>query len=334
MRSSETGEPGLLRLYSQQLGGQISWLLPLIGLGLLAAFWQTRVRWPMGRRHQSLLFWAIWLLTMVGFFSVASFFHRYYLVMLAPAIAVLAGAGWVALWKDYRRDGWRGWLLPLALVGVAAVEVVILSDFPDWSRWLTPLVVGACLVAAGGLIVTRLLRRSGRAWQLAATGGLLVLLVPLLVWSLVPVLHGGHSGLPYAGPDLLTNSQSGEVADVTRLVDYLESNGDGETYLAATLNAQTAASLILATGEPVMSLGGFTGSDQILSAEELVKEVAEGAVRFFLLPGQGGRQGELTRLVTQQCEVVPQELWQPEGGAGIGRGPGGAVQLYDCGVWQ
>ena len=328
--SHETGDPGLLRLFNRHLAGQISWLLPLAGLGLLVAGWQVRLSFPLTRRHQNLLLWAVWLLPMLLFFSMANLFHRYYLEMLAPAIAALVGAGVAALWEDYCREGWRGWLLPLALVGSALFEAVILSEFPDWSRWLTPLVVGMCLLAAGVLVVARLVRSSSsRAWLGAVTAvGLLALLVPMLVWAAIPVWYGGHSGLPYAGPDLLEDPRRGafENRGEDRLVDYLQANREGATYLAATLNAQAAAPLILATGEPVMALGGFTGGDPILNREKLADLVAGGAVRFFLVSPQENHQNQLTHWVTEQCVTVPPEEW---GGPPAGRGE--PVQLFDCG---
>src|SRR5215212_2822022 len=97
----ENGEKGPLRLLDQQLGGQIGWLLPLAVVGLLAAVSQGHLRLPLARKQEALVLWGTWLLTMYGFFSVAGMFHRYYLVMLAPAIAALVGIGVVALWKDY-----------------------------------------------------------------------------------------------------------------------------------------------------------------------------------------------------------------------------------------
>ena len=335
--SNETGDPGPLRLFNHQLAGQISWLLPLAGLGLLAAAWQTRLRFPFDRRHRNLLLWAVWLLPMVVFFSIANLFHRYYLEMLAPAIAALVGAGVVALWEDYRRLGWRGWLLPLALVGSAAFEAVILSDFPDWSRWLTPFVVGLCLVAAGVLAVARLVRRHDRrVWTGAvAAAGALALLVPMVVWALIPVWYGGHAGLPYAGPDLLEDPQRGTSVGADRLVDYLLANRGDETYLAATLNAQAAAPIILATGEPVMALGGFTGGDPILTMDELAECVAGGTVRYFLLSPGGNRQNDPTRWVPEHCALVSPALWQsaPSGPGGPpDPGPGGMPQLFDCGA--
>src|SRR5919199_540871 len=104
----ENGEKGPFRLLDQQLAGQIGGLLPLSAVGLLAAGWQRRPKLPLNRQQGGLVLWGMWLLTMGAFFSVAGMFHRYYLVMLAPAIAALVGAGVVALWSDYRKPGWRG----------------------------------------------------------------------------------------------------------------------------------------------------------------------------------------------------------------------------------
>ncbi len=325
----ETGEPGLLRLFNPQLAGQASWLLPLACLGLLAAAWQERLRFPPGRRHAALWMWAAWLAPMLAFFSVASLFHRYYLMMLSPAIAALVGAGVTAMGADVRRPGWRGWLLPLALVGTAAVEAAILSDFPAWSRWLTPPVVGLCLVAAAVLAVARLLRRADRPLSaLAVAVGVAALLLAPAAWACTPLCYGGDAALPYAGPDLQTHRRSGELPAVERLVAFLQSQRHGETYLAATLNANTAAPLILATGEPVMAMGGFSGGDPILTTDELKEMVSDGTVRFFLVPPAGNR---LTRWVIERCVAVPPQAWQPAPAGRDGPQWGQDVQLFDCG---
>ncbi len=331
--SSEIGEPGALRLFNRQLAGQISWLLPLAGLGLVVATRQTRLRFPLHRLHQSLLLWGAWWLTQAVFFSVASMFHRYYLVMMAPAIAALVGAGVVAMWKEYRRPGCRGWLLPLAVVGSASVEAVILVPFPAWSRWLTPLVVGLCLFVSAVLVAARLTPQSTSAgWTRALVAiSLLTLLIPPMAWSLIPVLHGGDAGLPFAGPDLLAETRRNEMPNVEPLIEYLLANQQDETFLVATLNARDAAPIILATGEPVMALGGFTGADPVLTTEELAQRVEDGDVRFFLLPPQVAQQRELRRWVVEHSTPVPPQLWMtaPPPGQRPGDRPPLAQQLFD-----
>src|SRR6266567_5606923 len=63
-----TGNPGLLRLFNEPLGGQIVWLLPMALLGILALAWQHRPRFPDDPQQHSLILWGAWLLTMAVFF--------------------------------------------------------------------------------------------------------------------------------------------------------------------------------------------------------------------------------------------------------------------------
>ena len=343
----ETGEAGLTRLFNTQLGGQTSWLLPLAALSALALLFRPRLQWPLAPRHQALLLWTAWLVPQAIFFSFAGLFHRYYLEMLAPAIAALVGAGFVTLWDAYRSGARLGWLLPASIAMSAGVEAYILSPFPDWSRWLTPLVAGLGGLAAVALILLRLVPAAKpmvRAVQLGmATLGLLSLLAAPAVWAAIPVWAGGDAGLPFAGPDLLSRGRrTGSLPDVSRLVDYLTTHRNGERFLAATLNANTAAPIILASGQAVMAMGGFSGSDQILSVDELGAMVQGGEVRFFLVPrapgnpgnpppGPAGMQNQLTRWVETRCSIVDPSLWQLAPNQPALPGPGGPTQLYDCG---
>src|SRR5579863_7203148 len=152
-----TGNPGLLRLFNEPLGGQIVWLLPLAMLGILALVWQRRANFRENRQQQSLVLWGVWLLTMAVFFSVANFFHQYYLSTFAPAICALFGIGVVVMWQDYRHSGWRGWLLPLALLLTAAEQIHIIMSNPSWGAWLIPVIAIGSAVAAVVLFVARLL---------------------------------------------------------------------------------------------------------------------------------------------------------------------------------
>jgi len=87
----ENGPTGVFRLLDSQLGAQIGWLLALALIGVIATAWQTRRRWPLSDQQSAVVLWTTWLLTTAAFFSVAGFFHTYYLVMMAPAVSALAG---------------------------------------------------------------------------------------------------------------------------------------------------------------------------------------------------------------------------------------------------
>jgi 4-amino-4-deoxy-L-arabinose transferase-like glycosyltransferase len=346
----ETGEAGALRLFNQQLGGQASWLLPMAFACLMASALHLGGRRPLSAQHHALIMWGMWLTPQVLFFSFAGLFHRYYLEMLAPGIAALVGIGLTTLWRDYQSGHWRGWLLPLVLLIGAATECALLLAWPEWAAWLIPATVVLCGSAIAGLIVMRVRRTPDTTWSGAlAALGLIGLLVAPGVWSAFP-LAGGSANLPYSSPELLRgagplNAARGQsLPNNDRLIDYLTAHRDGAFYLAATLNANTAAPLILATGEPVMAMGGFSGSDVILSETDLVSMVAAGTVRYFLAPatGPGGAQnnaprlgggnGALTQWVAANCSAVPQAEWQTQNAAPANPGPNGPVQLFDCGT--
>lgn len=67
-------------------------------------------------------------------------------------------------------------------------------------------------------------------------------------------------------------------------------DADSYTWVAAAVGAQTAAGYQLATGYPVMSLGGFNGSDPWPTLEVFQQYVASGQVHWFI--GGGGFGGQ------------------------------------------
>jgi 4-amino-4-deoxy-L-arabinose transferase-like glycosyltransferase len=332
-----TGNPGLLRLFNEPLGGQIVWLLPMALLGMLALGWQHRPRFRDDRQQQSLILWGTWLLTMAVFFSVATFFHQYYLSTLAPAICALFGIGVVVMWQDYRRSGWRGWLLPLALLLTALEQIHIIVSNPSWGTWLIPLIAIPCALAAVILFAARLmphLRLNARILAPTLCVGLLALMLTSAVWSTIPVLADEASSLPVAG----ASGQSGVglggrgTAD-TALIRYLEAHRGSAKYLVAVASSNEADAIILETNQPVMALGGFSGSDPILTTAQLATLVKNGTVRYFLLNGSGGGgpgggQSTLISWITQHGKVVSSSQWQSSSSSGSG-GFGGSGQLYE-----
>jgi 4-amino-4-deoxy-L-arabinose transferase-like glycosyltransferase len=351
--AGETGAPGLWRMFSTALGGQAGWLLPLALLALLAALvplfaylgrvaraegdikrklggvWHDFVALRLTTAQSAWVLWGMWLITCYAFFSVAGFFHAYYLSIMTPAIAALVGAGVVLLWRDYRAEGRRGWLLPIAVALTAIVQARLLAPYPSYADWLAPLVL---MLGLGGALVLawlRLLRQPqvpewaqrANAWLAermprldarritsgAITGALGVSVASMLlvpgVWSYATAARSGQGLLPTGGPQpTMTFTINGKTyvlsrgiggfGDVnsanTALIAYLEAHRDGAKYLLATFNAQSAAPIILATGQPVMAIGGFTGSDPILTTTQFAALVAKGQVRYVMLQGEGG----------------------------------------------
>lgn len=72
----------------------------------------------------------------------------------------------------------------------------------------------------------------------------------------------------------------------------LEKGADDYTWVAAAVGAQNAASYQLATGKPVMAIGGFNGSDPSPTLAQFKKYVAEGKIHYFVSGGgMGGGMG-------------------------------------------
>jgi 4-amino-4-deoxy-L-arabinose transferase-like glycosyltransferase len=93
------------------------------------------------------------------------------------------------------------------------------------------------------------------------------------------------------------------VGNQAALIQFLQAHRDGASFLVATGSANQAAPIILATGEPVMALGGFSGGDPILTPSDLAARVRAGDVRYFLLGGGPGGQGRNGTSAWVQLEV-------------------------------
>ncbi|WP_086724203.1 glycosyltransferase family 39 protein [Streptomyces sp. NRRL B-24085] len=71
----------------------------------------------------------------------------------------------------------------------------------------------------------------------------------------------------------------------------LETDSSKYTWVAAAIGAQNAASYQLSTGEPVMAIGGFNGTDPSPTLAQFKKYVAEGKIHYFISSGSGGGMG-------------------------------------------
>jgi len=346
---------GPLRLAAPHLAAQVGWLLPLAVIGGIAAWWSTRPLRALRREHLSLGLWAGWALCYGIVFSAAGgFFHAYYLVAMAPALAALAGIGSVGLWSLHTSGTIRWVLLPAALVATALWQGYILEGYlADYlaigKKWLVPALIGATGLAAAGLVALRSPRR-GPAIALSGAALLVLLTIPT-AWSVGTVLAKGNTGFPAARPPFLNDlaeSQRrrwslivGALGGDPKLMAFLQENRRGEEYLLAAINARQAAPLIIATGDPVMALGGFTGRNPILSVERFARLVGDNRIRFALV-GDGspglrrifGEDGQkpLVEWIRQNGRFVDPALWRTNSNFGSASGFAAeavGAQLYD-----
>ncbi|MET7879338.1 glycosyltransferase family 39 protein [Micromonospora profundi] len=94
---------------------------------------------------------------------------------------------------------------------------------------------------------------------------------------------GGRQG-PAAGGGMggLLNAREPSAA----LRELLERDSASYTWAAATIGSNNASGYQLATGDPVMAIGGFNGSDPSPTLAQFQRYVADGKIHYFL--GGGG----------------------------------------------
>ncbi|HEU4898676.1 MAG TPA: glycosyltransferase family 39 protein [Actinomycetota bacterium] len=92
------------------------------------------------------------------------------------------------------------------------------------------------------------------------------------------------------------------------LVALLTQDADRYTWVAAAVGSNSAAGVQLATGRPVMAIGGFNGSDPAPTLAQFQQLVAEGRIHWFLGGGRMGRSMGGSDTAQQISEWVAQSF--------------------------
>ena len=306
------GQTGIFRIFNNDFGPNIAWLLvlALAGGGLL--LWILRKTPRTNRGRAAVIFWMLWLLIHIVIFSMTSgVIHPYYVVVMAPAAAALVGISLPFLWGAYTRRKPYAWLLPL-LVGVTVAIAVIILGYAGTMTWLMWIVGLLGLMGMIGLLVNLY---TPRRWlqNLAIIAAITACTLAPTVYTLATVNVAHTGSIPTAGPNSTamqgSNNESSQ-AD-SQLVQYLLRHQHGATWLVAVASANESAAIQLTSGQPVMAVGGFNGSDMPLTLEQFKQLVKAGKVRYYAISshgrdggGPGGGNNEITAWVKQTGTVV------------------------------
>lgn len=273
------GTKGVTRLFQTALGRQISWLLPLSLFGFLLAYYNEwkKKRELFNQRQSHLLYWIAWLLPIAAFFSIAGFFHPYYTIMLAPAIAVLAAIG-ISSYLENRSDKANKGIFSLGLATTFWLQAYFVYDYYQWLTYL--------LLAAGFIAIFATWYLTKKNWQKFAVTGLLA--APAF-WSLTPTISAESAAVPTADPSLLTSG--GNTGFDSQSVDesvykYVTKHQGSAEYLFATMDSNSAAAYIIKSDKAVMTIGGYNGTDNAITLKQFKQLVKEGKVKYFLLSGR------------------------------------------------
>jgi 4-amino-4-deoxy-L-arabinose transferase-like glycosyltransferase len=307
------GATGLWRMFNSEMGGQIAWLLPAALVLGAAALWFARSAARSKSVRDGATLWLGWLVvTALTFSFMAGIFHAYYTVALAPAIGALVAIGGHTLWQNRQSLAASG-TLAFATALTSTLAFALLDRAGDWHPWLKYVVAAVGLVAALLLAGVRLLPRRLAAG--VAVAALVAALAGPAAYSLSTAATPHTGSIPTAGPStgagrmggpggmpgggqggnggpggqttggvggLLNGSES--TAALTAL---LQEDASAYTWAGAAVGSNSASGYQLASGEPVMAIGGFNGSDPSPTLAQFQQYVADGEVHWFIAGGGG-----------------------------------------------
>jgi 4-amino-4-deoxy-L-arabinose transferase-like glycosyltransferase len=326
--SSFGGATGLERLFSSEMGLEISWLLPAALFALVAGLIALR-----GRSHADLpgirmlragfVLLGGWLLvTGVVFSFMSGTVHPYYTVALAPAIGGLVALGGVVFWRN--RERWIG------RVGLAGLMVLaggwsyaLLNENPEWMPWLRWVVLAGSILCALAVLFGSVagLRKlvavaviAGTTFGLGGTVAYSIATASVAHSGSIPsvgpsgsIAGGGFGGAGTGGPggfggrqdvpgqtstDAATSGTSGGSGTTTTTATSVDALLMATTsrWAAAVDGSQSAATLELSSGTAVMAIGGWS-SDPAPTLAEFQAYVAAGDISYYIVSGRGGAGG-------------------------------------------
>ncbi len=284
-------ETGVLRIFNESFGPNIAWLIlvALIGGGLV--IWLLRRAPRRNKERVGVLLWLGWLLIHIVIFSMTSgTIHPYYVVAMAPAIAALVGIGVPYIWQAYTRRTKVAWILPLSIALTTILSIIMLgySNYWPWLMWLV-MIAGGVATILTLLPLSQTKRLKQIILGLAITAGM----AAPIVFSVSTVATAHSGSIPTAGPgaSAMSNTNNELARAESTLVSFLLENRHGTTWLAVVNSANESAPIQLSSGQPVMAIGGFNGSDSTLTLSQLKQLVKQGKVRYYVVNSRQGKSG-------------------------------------------
>ncbi|MCZ4519925.1 glycosyltransferase family 39 protein [Rhodococcus ruber] len=288
-------QTGITRMFAAAQGGQISWLIPAALVLVVAGIVLRGKALRRDFRRAWFVMWGLWL---VGCSLVFSFmsgtFHPYYTIVVAPAIAAIVGAALHELWARREKAWWRA-VLVLASAITTATSFVFLARSPEFLPWLRWVVLGVGVFVAVALVFRRSRPMSIALGALAIAVALAGPVAYVADTVVTPHTGGGPSAGPAVASDQAAYRSGRGDEDAERstqfgspstpdaeLTGLLEADPQKYTWAAATIGSNAAAVLQLATDDPVMPVGGFSGTDPSPTLEQFEADVAAGKIHYFI----------------------------------------------------
>ncbi|MFF3572013.1 ArnT family glycosyltransferase [Nocardia jiangxiensis] len=293
------GGNGVERLFTGEIGFEISWLLPAAILAFVLVL-ISRGRAPRTDlvRGAALTF-GLWLLIDgAAFAGMQGGMHAYYTLAIAPAIAGTVALGVLEMWR--RRNSVLGRSGSAALILAGGVwGFVLLQRNSDWQPWLRWTILVVTILAAAGLALTAvpaLSRRTHRrATAVLVAVGMIAALGGSTAYAAATLPQAHTGGGPSVGPahkDEMPPAFAqmrhafgmfmGGDDYPPQLIDMLRHTNT--TWSAATERSGPAAGLELASRTSVIAIGGFTSEDPTPTLAQFQDMVRTHQLTYYIAP--------------------------------------------------
>jgi len=310
MMGDDIGNASPIRLWYNNMYGQCTWLILFVICSIVACFKKIKVK-EADLKDAFYYFWILWFLTMFIFFSFAGFYHRYYLCMLAPSIAVLSGMGIIKMFNEFKnKNSWKQYILTIALVLTMIIEFIYVFNYDNLPSIIIPAMIITTVLAVI-FIISNFINKKDLHALLASVFVTISISIAPFYWALTPVFYVTNSVMPAADPELAESKDfmggfPGEMNN-SGLEDYLVKNYKEGSFLIVGKRSNEVAKYIIDTGLPCYAYGGFLGQDNSLSLDKLKEYVKEGKITYFLISddmGGMGRNSEITDYVKENATLI------------------------------
>jgi 4-amino-4-deoxy-L-arabinose transferase-like glycosyltransferase len=310
------------RLLGAQMGTHIAWLLPAAAIGLVAGLVLTRRAPRTDATRAALILWGGWLVVTAVVFSYANgILHPYYTVALAPAIGACVAIGSNLLWRN-RSDVRCATALAGAVAVTAVLAAVLLGRQAEWQPWLRAAVP---VVGIGAAVLLLVVGRLPRAVPgVAAALATVACLAGPGAYAVATAANPHSGAIPSVGPGRgFTGGPFEAPTPKPALAALLSANAAEYTWVAATVGSTNAAGYQLATGAPVLAVGGFNGTDPAPTLTEFQNLVAQKKIHYFIHAALMGNWGRDTGGSRDAADIAS---WVQSHYAAV---PVAGVTLYD-----
>jgi hypothetical protein len=281
-----TLDPGFQRLLQPGFTGQFGWLIPLAVAGALLALmrlWRQRLK---SEESAFLVFNIIWfIVSLVVLAYMSGIVHSYYGLTVVPPLCVLAASGLMVFLRS--KFSWQFRILLIVTLAASALLAYVSTmrseaEFPGLPQFL--LLLWALTIAFQILPLSQ-----GNLRRISSSFLVLSLILGPVIWSINTILTGHIGAGVSAGPPTLgirADDPSRQklspddppsfvalmLGDVPApgVVERITKASPEVTWPGAIIGSESAANYQLATGRPIMAIGGFNGSDPFPTLEQFV----------------------------------------------------------------